>query len=174
LSPTKVDIGKNDPQAERLSALPGLYDGYRISLLNVKYYGYKLKRATRITLFAEIVVAIATGGVAGWAIRGTDGGKIIWSLIGGTATVLAAVKPVLPLSRNISNYSRLHAGHNSNFLSFKDLVERVRSTKRFTTEMEREYQHLTKRHRELAAFDEPYPSKKLIVRFQDEVKLRFH
>lgn len=145
-------------------------NAYRTSLLNVKYYGYKLKWATRFNLFAEITIAVTSaGGVSGWAIWSTKGGASIWATVVGLAALLAVLKPILPLSRNISTYSKLHAGHTSNFLALKDVAESMAIEKRFTREMSREFDHTRKRHREMAAHDEPAPSTKLLERFQAEV-----
>ncbi len=155
--------------AEQLELLR-IYSAYRTSLLNVKYYGYKLKWSTRINTTAEVIIAIATaGGVSGWAIWNTTGGAPIWSALAGVSALLAAIKPVLPLSRNISRYSQLYGGHNSNYLAMKDLVDRIPIEGGLTQESEREFGQISKRHREMASQDDPYPSRKLVARFTAEV-----
>jgi|HubBroStandDraft_4_1064222.scaffolds.fasta_scaffold16155_4 hypothetical protein len=150
--------------------LQRVYDAYRTSLLNVKYYGYKLQHATRLNTGVEALIAITgAGGVSGWAIWNTGGGQPIWAFIAGTSALLAAIKPVLPLTRNISRYSQLHAGHTMNYLALKDIVDRIRIEKDFTRELERDFEQTRKRHREMAGQDDPDPSKRLIDRFQGEV-----
>ena len=68
-TPQGADSGRANRQALRAS-LQQIYDLYRTSLLNVKYYGYKLTIANRTSVAAEIVVVVgsATSGVSGWAV----------------------------------------------------------------------------------------------------------
>jgi hypothetical protein len=136
----------------------------------VKYYGYKLKWATRINTCIEALIAITgAGGISGWAIWHTTEGASVWSALVGLSVLIAAIKPVTPLTKNIVRYSQLYAGHNNNFLLLKDLVERLPIEQNFTPELEREFAQISKRNREMASDDDPYPSKKLVARFQAEV-----
>jgi hypothetical protein len=151
-------------------ALARIYDKYRTSLLNVKYYGHKLIWAQRFNLYMELVIAVsACSGVSGWAIWGREGGALVWSLIAGAAALLAAIKPVLPLAKNISTYSKLYGGYNSNYLALKDLVERIAIYQNLSKEIEEEFDRVCKQHRDLAMDDDPKPSTRLIVRFVKEV-----
>jgi hypothetical protein len=167
-------LATNQASAEKLNAaVTRVYNAYPTSLLNVKFYGYKLKIAQRLNLGSEIIIAATTaGGISSWWIWKTQGGEPVWAFIVGAAALLSAIKPVLPLTRNIATYSKLFGGHNSNSLAIKDLVERIVIEKNFTAEMEREFQHLLKRHQELAAYDEPHPPRKLLDRFQKEVEVQ--
>jgi hypothetical protein len=176
MSPTRrsSSIEADSAATEKLtSAVTRIYDQYRTSLLNVKLYGYKLRNTQRLNLSGEIIIAVtASGGISSWWIWGTGGGKPIWAILVGIAALLSAIKPVLPLTRNIATYSKLFGGHNSTYLALKDLAERIKIERALTPEMEREFQHLLKRHQELSAYDEPYPSPKLIERFQREVNIQ--
>lgn len=159
-----------------VSIQPGLariYDRYRTSLLNVKYYGYKLIWAQRVNLWMELVIAIsACGGVSGWAIWGQEAGHQVWSFIAGTAAILAAIKPIVPLTKNISRYSKLYGGYNSNFLALKDLVERISVEQGLSGGIQEEFERISKQHREMAMDDDPNPSKKLITKFMREVEIQ--
>src|SRR5579864_6806115 len=96
---------KRDKAAVLDAGLKRVYDAYRTSLLNVKYYGYRLKWANRVNLIAEITIAVSTAsGVSGLAIFKTGSGVIIWSIIAGSAAILTAIKPIFPFSRNIAAY----------------------------------------------------------------------
>jgi hypothetical protein len=151
-------------------SLQRVYAAYRTSLLNAKYYGYKLKLATRANLFAEVVIALTgAGGVSGWAIWNTSGGHPVWVIIAGASAILATLKPIVPLTKNVSRYSQLYGGHYMDYLALKDLVDRIAIAKDFSRELEREFDHIAKRYRELASHDDPYPSEKLVERFQNEV-----
>lgn len=164
-----VPSNSSSGEEPNTAALLRLYDAYRTSLLNVKYYGYKLKWTTRANRGMEIVIAIAASSVSGWAIWRSDAGSGVWTVIAGAAAVLVVIKPFLPFSKNIATYSKLYAGHNSNFLTLKDVVETVAIQKRFTRDAERELNNVLKRHRELSAFDDPSPSPKFVDRLQTEV-----
>lgn len=176
MSPTRRSIsveGDNSAADKITSAVTRVYDQYRTSLLNVKLYGYKLRNVQRLNLTSEIMIAVcASGGISSWWIWGTEGGKPIWATLVALTAVLSAIKPVLPLTRNIATYSKLFGGHNSNYLALKDLVDRIKIERALTPDMEREFRHLLKRHQELSSYDEPYPSRKLIERFQQEVNVQ--
>jgi hypothetical protein len=153
---------------------PGLariYNRYRTSLLNVKYYGYKLIWSQRVNLWAELVIAIsACSGVSGWAIWGQEAGHQVWSIIAGTAAVLAAIKPIVPLTKNISRYSKLYGSYNSNYLALKDLVERISVEEGLSKDIQDEFERISKQHREIAMDDDPKPSKRLLTKFMREVE----
>jgi hypothetical protein len=158
------------PTSNLQAHLRRIYDAFRTSSLNVKYYGYKLQWATRLNTSAEVLIAVTSAsGVSGWAYWGTSGGHVIWAIIAGTAALLAAIKPVLPLTRNISRYSQLHAGYTMNYLALKDIVDQIQIEEDFTRELERDFAQTRKAHREMARHDDPYPSKALVERFQAEV-----
>jgi len=102
-------------ESVNLNRLRRVYNEYRTSLLNVKYYGYKLCWAERVNLFCELAIGIsAASSVSGWVIWGTGTGRYIWSIVAGAAALSAALKPILPLTKNISTYSKLYGGCNSN------------------------------------------------------------
>jgi hypothetical protein len=155
------------------AGLARIYDKYRTSLLNVKYYGHKLIWAQRINLCMELIIAItACSGVSGWAIWGQEGGHQVWSIIAGTAAVLAAVKPILPLTKDISRYSKLYGGHNSNFLALKDLVERIAMEQELAGDAHDEFERICKQHRDMALDDDPKPSRSLVTKFMREVEIQ--
>jgi hypothetical protein len=153
---------------------PGLariYDRYRTSLLNVKYYGHKLVWAQRVNLWMELVIAIsACSGVSGWAIWGQEAGHQVWSFIAGSAAILAAIKPIVPLTKNISRYSKLYGSYNSSFLALKDLVERISVEQGLSADIQGEFERISKQHRELAMDDDPNPSQRLVTKFMREVE----
>jgi hypothetical protein len=176
--PSPSTSGPENAPASRLDPkLPAnlmrVYEAYRTSLMNMKYYGWKLKVAKRINTSVELLIALAAASsVSGWTIWSTVTGGAIWSVIGAIAAVLAAAKPFFPLTDNISNYSKLWAEHNSNYLSLKDLVQRISIHQIYSPTMEQEFEQYAKRHRELAVHDDPNPSKRLIERFFAEVNLQ--
>src|SRR5215470_9919088 len=91
------DAGEVTPESVNLNGLTRVYNEYRTALLNVKYYGHKLRWAERANLFCELAIGVvsAASGVSGWAIWGTGAGKYIWSIVAGAAALSAVVKPIL-------------------------------------------------------------------------------
>lgn|SRR5579859_1977304 len=153
------------------ASLHQVYDLYRNSLLNVKYYGYKLTIANRCNVTAEIVVIVgsATSGVSGWAIWTWGYGQHVWLVIAAIATLLAALKPVLQINKKIELYGKLFGGHRANYLAAQALVERILAQQSFTPGMQSVYRAIHSRYVDLARDDEPNPSRRLIARFQSEV-----
>jgi hypothetical protein len=148
-----------------------IYDQYRTSLLNVKYYGHELTKLKQRNLFAEIVIAIgATGStVAGWATLQEKIGVPLWGVVAGTATILATIKPIIRLGEQIEKFARLHSEHNGNYIALKRLCSEIKQFKKVTPEMRTRYAEISKKHDELARDDPPRPSRRLIERFQQEV-----
>jgi hypothetical protein len=170
---TKVRIKCTVDSANSKNKLLRIYDNYRTSLLNVKYYGYKLKWAERINLFCELAIAMSSAsGVSAWVIWEKGAGVHIWSILAATGALSAAVKPILPLTKNISKNSQLYGGYNSNYLALKDLVGRIVVAGTLNKEMEREFEDLRQRQIELARDDEPHPSTRLLSKFQIQVNRR--
>jgi hypothetical protein len=153
------------------ASLQQIYDLYRTSLLNVKYYGYKLTIANRTSVAAEIVVVVgsATSGVSGWAVWTWGYGKEIWLAFAAAATLIAALKPVLQINKKIELYGKLFGGHHANYLAAKALAERVTAQRELTPGMQAVYRAIQGRYLDLARDDEPNPSRSLIARFQSEV-----
>jgi hypothetical protein len=156
------------------ASLQQIYDLYRTSLLNVKYYGYKVTVANRCNTAAEIVVVVgsATSGVSGWAVWSWGHGQEIWLAFAAAATLIAAVKPVLQINKKIELYGKLFGGHHANYLATKALVERVQAQRAVTPGMQAVYRAIQGRYLDLARDDEPNPSRKLLARFQSEVNVQ--
>ena len=168
-------VAGNRPGEVNLRAsLQQIYDLYRTSLLNVKYYGYKLTVTNRCNAAADIVVVVgsATSGVSGWAIWSWGYGQDVWLAIAAFATLLAALKPVLQINKKIEMYGKLYGGHRANYLAVQALVERVQAERAFTPGLQAGYRAIYGRYTDLARDDEPNPSRRLITRFQSEVNVQ--
>jgi len=161
------------PEVINIRKIYWIYDKYRTALLNVKYYGHKLIWARRINLYMELLIAVtASSGVSGWAIWGKEGWALVWSLMAGAAAILATVKPLLPLTKNVATYSKLFGGHKSNYHALEELVKRIETEQVWTKEMEAEFAYISKQDREMAGDDDPKPSKRLVAKFTEEVNLQ--
>jgi hypothetical protein len=137
-------------------------------------YLWKLSKANGIYTFSEILIIVgsATSGVSGWAIWTYGITKDVWLVIAAAATLLTAVKPIFQMNKKIERYTKLYSGHNMNYLSMKDIVQRISETHEISPEIEREYKQLHSRYLELARDEDPHRSKRLVERFTSEVLIQ--
>ena len=147
-----------------------LYDKYRTAMLNRKYYGIRLSNFQKTNLWIEISIAIGTSSALGsWAIWKDGYGVFAWAIIAGFSAVLAVIKPLLQLSKQIERYSKLFAGHSDVLFDFETLIDKVRRIENFTEDMEQTYERALERLRILAPQDDPKPSLKLLKYCYQEV-----
>jgi hypothetical protein len=148
-----------------------IYDLYRTSLLNSKYYAYQVQRLTKLNLIFEIVIAVGTAGsgVAGIAFLQAKGAEWIWGSITACAALLATIKPVLNLGSKIQKNTELWSGYQTNYISLKRLVGDIRRSQRVSRDARDRYIMNYDRHEKLAAMDVIAPSRKLLIQFQAEV-----
>ena len=163
---------KEGPPELLETSLMRFYDFYRTSLLNTKYFGYRLRRANNLYMISEflIIFGSAASGVSGWAIWTYGITKQAWLVIAAISALMSATKPILQLNKKIERYSRLFTGHNSNFLSMEDLVKRVAICQGISPELEREYKQLYHRYIQLSNEDDPNPPKGLVESLMVEVE----
>jgi hypothetical protein len=150
-----------------------IYDTYRTSLLNAKYYGCKLSSLRKYNFILEAIVAVgaAGSGVAGWQLWDAPGWKPVYLVIAATASLLAVLKPLSQISKQIETYSKLFGAHTSNSMALRRLVSEISSVEDVTEEHRQSYNTIYDRMIELAALDDPRPSKRLIQMFQNEVNI---
>ncbi len=149
-----------------------IYNSYRTSLLNKKYYGEKLSTQMRNNFWMEIAIAIgATGssGIAGLAIWGTITGKWTWLGISSLAAVLSVIKPVLQLGRVIERYTKLYVGHTNIFLELKSIIEEIEVNRSIPKKIEQKYTEIRHLIKELGGLDDPKPDVVLIKKLQESV-----
>ena len=171
-----VQESKQTPKAPGSvdASLQRMYDFYRTSLLNTKYFGYRLRQTNHLYLISELLIIFgsAASGVSGWAIWTYGITKNAWLVIAAISTLLVSTKPILQLNRKVERYSRLFTGHNANYLSMEDMediVQRIAISQAITPDLEREYTQLYRRYIQLSNEDDPNPPKKLVERLMSEV-----
>lgn len=148
-----------------------VYDLYRTSLMNKKFYAHHLLVLSRWNLIFEIAIALGASGsgVAGYAFFDTPNGKFIWAPIALAAAVLATLKPIFGLSGKIQKYTELWSGYNANFISLKRLVSEIRDRKYYAPEHRERFNVAYDRHEKLSSMDVVFPSRKLLTELQKEV-----
>jgi hypothetical protein len=154
---------------ELRAQLKALYNTYRTSYMNKKYYGYRLNTVQRWTTVTEIVIAVGTSSsLGGMALLQSGILKDAWGLYSVIVAILAIVKPVLQLNKQVERYSRLFTGHGSLFFDLDLLVTEVAQKKRFTPEIESSYQKAMQRFKELATDDDLDTNDRLLQRCFEE------
>jgi hypothetical protein len=150
--------------------LSDLYDSYRTSLMNMKYYGLRLSAFQRLNLMLELVVAIgASASVAGWAIWKIASGSVVWAVIAGTSALLAVIKPIAQISKQVERYSKLHSGHADVSFDLEALIREIRADGAVSDPIKHTYSRTMERIRVLVPQDDPRPSRKLLKKCFDEV-----
>jgi hypothetical protein len=163
------------PPGDAVAKLDRIYDLRRNCLLNELYYAHRLNFFTRMNLWLDAVIVIGSGasGVSGWVIWTTYPElKVIWAVVAATATLLAALKPVLHVDAQVKRYSVLFASYRQLSISMAAAIEEIIETRGVSPQVERDVNRVRTRYASLAGDDDPKPSKKLVRRLQSEVNSR--
>jgi hypothetical protein len=82
-----------------------IYDTYRRSAMNEKYYANRLTHLTNWNRYIEIVLAVGTStAIAAWAIWTLNSwAKVFWAGFSGVITLLAITKPFLKMPEGSKN-----------------------------------------------------------------------
>jgi hypothetical protein len=157
---------KSDETAE----LVRLYDLYRSALMNEKYFGCRLDYYRRLNRAGEILLALtASGTVGGWAIWTSGWGAVMWKLLGCISTVLAILKPILQLSKQIELHSKVYIGYCSLYYDLKSLVSDIQFSHAITAETRKSLRLAQDRYKSLALQVDFPANSKLLGRCMDQV-----
>jgi hypothetical protein len=156
-----------------------IYELYKLSAINTRYYGWRLARTQRLSMVFEIIIALgATGtGAAGLKALLTTGNlkeffEEIWIFLAIISAILAITKPIVQLNKRVETYTKLFTGHNAGYFALKDIVVGVGTYHNLTAEQERQFTSIKNRYRELATLDEPSPNRRKIEQIRIQVNKR--
>lgn len=159
-----------ETQQQLRERLLQLYRTYRTASLNRKYYACRLITYRRWNLALEIALALGTSGTIGaWAIWTVGYGKYAWAAIAGLAAILALLKPILALPKQIERYTKLFAGYSDLFYDLEQISDDVRISGLLSKETSKSYGRALDRFRKLSTDDDAKPNEKLRRRCYDEV-----
>lgn len=122
---------KAPPQDRRIAdlnrTLEGIYDDYRTILLNAKYNGVRLQKATRWNRCLEIVIAVGASGsgVAGLTLWKSDYGQYAWGAVSALAIFVSIIKPIWNLGRSIEDYSQLWAEYATLSVRYRNAIRQI-------------------------------------------------
>ena len=117
------------------SLVVGLYDEYRTSLMNAKYYGQRLRWLKLTSIASDVIVALAASAAfAGFAIWKASPGAVLLSIILGASALISAARPVLRLPDKIDRYSKLHYGYLEVYYRIQAITADMRGAGHVTDE----------------------------------------
>jgi hypothetical protein len=153
-----------------------IYDTYRASLMNAKYYGHKvtvLKRWNRIFEIA-ISVFVAASGIHGieYIINEMEVGKPWLSpTLVSISIFLVLLKLLLDFGSRIEVAAKLYGGYQEHYVSMQRLCADIAMQEEISAALANKFDQMHERYAKLADSDEPHPSRRLLVRFQEEVNV---
>ena len=160
------------PPEAAVGPLKNIHREFRTAALNMKYYGCRLDRYQQLNKCLEILIACGatTGtGIAGLAIWKNGLGTTAWGIISGVSIVLATIKPIIALPKEIERYSKLASGYATIYETYRGMEQDFFASGLLITEQIEQYNKLRAEMIKLAADDDRHPTRKLIKRFEDEV-----
>ena len=88
-----------------------------------------LDEVRRLNTRLEVAIALGTSAaIASWAIWKTGSGEYAWLVISGLATLLAVIKPIINLPKQIERYSKLFVGHGDAQFDLERIAQQVKAT----------------------------------------------
>jgi hypothetical protein len=147
-----------------------LYDYYRTSLLNAKYYARRLEQLKLFSIWSDCLIAVAaSASFAGFAIWKSDLGKNIFTILLGIAAVLSVLRPIVRIPDKIDRISKLHYGYLELYYRIEALVSEMKISEHITLEQLAKAANLSERFRGLELEGDAYQNPKILLKYQDEI-----
>jgi hypothetical protein len=148
-----------------------VYDFYRTSRLNVKYYGHRQNRIQNINIFMQIMIAVTASSTVGTAWLWSEGiGEVVWKVLGLVAAILAVSAPIINLAEQIRKYDEALVGWRGLHHDLQKIVLLITQKKAYDLQCTNEFQLAIDRK---GSLDRGAPEKKentaLIKRLEKQV-----
>ncbi|MBV9068281.1 MAG: hypothetical protein JO231_06195 [Acidobacteria bacterium] len=145
-------------------------DEYRTAALNRKYYGCRLQTVKRQNLTCEILLAFSSSSaVAAWSLWQTETGSLAWKILSAVAAIIAIVKPLLALDKDIERYSELVVGYAALYYDMRKLIADAKINSGVAAEDWARFESFQQRMAALGVKDDLRARQKLHDRCYDEV-----
>lgn len=117
-----------------------VYDEFRNSRLNVRYYESRLKKLSKYNALTEYMLAISTSSsLAGlWFWENIIGGYV-WKVLGALAIFLALGRPILNLTEKIKKTSEILGAYKALDHDFNKLKIRISQNKKYDKPLKEEF-----------------------------------
>lgn len=165
----------SDSLMQTEQTLSSIYTLMCRSALNSEYYGHRLSRCQRLNTAFEVLIALgaAGSGISGLELfQSTPYGSIIWGAIAGASAILAIIFPFFQLGKRIERYSRLYAGHSSNYSHLLILVDKVKRAGRISDAAYNSFEATEDSFIELSKDDDPSVDAVLLQRCEERIRQR--
>lgn len=124
-----------------------VYDLYRTSRLNVKYYSAKLHRAENEIFWMDCILLITapSSSIAGFWFLQNPVGEYSWKILGAIAAIIAILKPLLNRTKKVKNYEELRAGYRAFEHDLHVIKENIIQKRSYDLDLQNEFQKALKR-----------------------------
>lgn len=166
---------QNNESEQLRYELKEFYDDFRNSCMAKKYYGNRLSLYKRISLTAEIILAVgASTSFATLKLLADQplAGDIL-PFVSGAAALLAIAKPLIGWDKDIERYSKLTSGYIEITEQMKRIVARIRREQAVSTETRQRIGNLQSVIDRLVTLDDPSPRRQHLIKLQEEVVQEF-
>lgn len=136
-----------------------VYDLWRTSKLNVKYYSSLQLCYTRVLITFDLVIAATapSGTIAALWFWNTPQGSIIWKVLIIIASVVALIKPTLNLTEKIKKTDTVLSGYKMMCHDLDTLINQIKHSQQYDTS-------------KVNTFDEIYKRKGVLISQDPEIK----
>jgi hypothetical protein len=136
----------SNKQLDVFSRVWDIYDDYKTSLFNERYFERKLSKLQSWSLRFDILTAVGTSttGIAGWALWSQPQFQPIWAAIAGVAVTMSIVKPILKWNDQMIGYSKQFNAHSKISGEYKGLITDIGYRHELTEAMIRRHEEIIK------------------------------
>jgi len=149
-----------------------VYDEYRTTRLNVKYYSSKLARARKVNLGIEIIIALSSSSAvaATWLVS-TAPGERAWALLGSLAAVLAVYRVTAKTSDRLQALEQRVTSYRALEFDLQGIVREIARHGTYDAALESRFDSILDRRKNLAlSYNDPPPDERLLRRCFEQVK----
>jgi len=163
------------PQGSWKEEYKQLCDNLRDAYLNELYYLSTSASASRRSRFIEFVVAAFAAGsaISGWELWQQPGGKTIWAVLAGAASVLSLAKPFLGFAARAELASGLVGSYRGIRLEFLSVLDDLRVAQEISTSDRLKRHSILERANQLEAKDTQKQDPKLVRKCVAEVNRKY-
>jgi len=132
-----------------------VYDLYRTSRLNVKYYSGLLHNVVTLTLILDFIVfcTAPTSAVSGLWFWDTEYGKDVWKYLAIITAFAAIIKPLLSLPKKIKDYESLVSGYKVLAHDLEEIKILIATEEKYGDVLKEDFKKALKRKRDLVKQD---------------------
>ena len=139
------------PNADQDHPVWTVYDRLRSARLSELYFCRRLQFHERLSFGMDLVLAISapTSALAGLFLWKTAAGQEVWKWLAVVAALVAAVKPLLHLTKRIKDYEGVMSGYRILAFDYRAIKIRVEQKGEYDKTLQAEFNRALDRERNL-------------------------